>query len=104
MNPVLKGLLGTLFVYAASVGLYLMGLVVGSLAAGRSTSRAGVAMMTLQVLGTLAFVVGIALVYRLLGRVGASGGVRLGVTVGYGLLALFTAVVLVLLSFVAFNR
>lgn len=104
MNPVLKGLLGILLVYAVSVGLYLMGLVVGSLAAGRSTSRAGAAMTAIQVLGTLVFVVGIALVYRLLGRVGASSSVRLGATLGYGLLALFTAAVLVLLSFVAFNR
>ena len=105
MNPVLKGVLGTAGVYVGSLVLYGVWLVVGLLIAGKGRgTRVAVGLFGTQALGTLTFLVGIYVVYRLLGSAGASQGLRVGVSLAYALLALGTLAVLILLTFLSFNR
>ena len=105
MSPVLKGVLGAAGVHVASLVLYGVWLVVGLLVAGTGRgTRVAVGLFGTQGLGTLTFLAGIAVVYRLLGGVGVSQGLRVGVSVAYALLALGTLAVLILLTFLSFNR
>jgi len=50
------------------------------------------------------FIAGIVVVYWGLGRAGASSGARVGVTIGYGVLALLTLLALAVAVAAAFNR
>jgi hypothetical protein len=92
-------------IYAASLLLFLLLLVAGLIAAGRSgASRAeGVLLLVLGSTG-LGFAVGTGLVYRVLGRAGLLGGARLLAVSGYALLCGATLLVLFLVGALAFNR
>ena len=105
MSTCVKGLLFTVSFYGGSVMLYLVWLVVALQIGGTGYGpRVGMAMTGAQAVGTATFLAGIALVYRTLRGLGVSRGVWIGGTLVYGLVACATLVILVLLTFVAFNR
>jgi hypothetical protein len=96
MIAVLKALLAALVFYAASTWLYFIWLGVFMLLVGTDTGvPETLTLVGTRVMGTVTFLVGIALFRRVLEGVGASKGVRTGALVAYGLLASSTLLMLV---------
>ncbi|MCP3135835.1 hypothetical protein [Pyxidicoccus xibeiensis] len=105
MNLVIRGVLITAGVYAASLFLAGAWLMVGLVIAGKATGpRAGVGMMFTMGATAVTFLVGIAVVHRGLRKMEVAPGPRLASTLAYGAAAAATVAMLAFMTLVAFNR
>ena len=105
MKSALLGVLVVIGTYVASLALHAVCVGIGLGVAGKALGARASNCMLAALLGTaVVYLVGIFVVYRGLRRVGASSGVTVGVTIGYGVLVAVTLLVLAMTTALAFNR